>query len=81
MNHPDQAELLGPAKVSDIGTFDKVLELEREIKVRRQVYPRAVQNHKLSRDQANKRILIMEAILEDYKKIMAAEAGEMPKQS
>ncbi len=77
--NPDQTELLDPPAADDIQTFQKVLELERELKMRRQVYPRLIAKHRISKDEADRRILIHESILEDYKRLMAREAaGQMP---
>ena len=78
-NNPDQSELLEGPTTADIATFDKVLEIEREIMIRRKVYPRWIKTAKLGRAQADKRLLIMEAILVDYKMLLAIEtAGDRP---
>ncbi|MGI9251149.1 MAG: hypothetical protein ACR2PR_08125 [Pseudohongiellaceae bacterium] len=78
-NNPDQDELLPMPAADDIPTLEKVLEIEREIKTRRHFYPIWIHKHKISKANADRRILIMEAILADYNQRMADEAGPMPK--
>ena len=72
-NNPDQSELLEGPRTSDIGTFDKILEIERELKIRRTMYPRWIDAGKINTAQADKRILIFEAMLEDYNARLADE--------
>ena len=45
---------------------DKRACLERELRMRRRVYPRWVQAGKLSQAEADREITVMEAILADY---------------
>lgn len=45
---------------------EKIAHLEREIRMRRNVYPRWVAAKKMRQDQADRGILVMEAILSDY---------------
>lgn len=59
-------DLFGAPRRSDISVQAKIVELERELKKRRHVYPRLIAQHKLDRRTAETRILILEAILEDY---------------
>lgn len=40
--------------------------IEREIKMRRRVYPRWVENGRMTVEQADHEIAVMEAILRDY---------------
>jgi hypothetical protein len=40
--------------------------IERELKMRRRVYPRWVENEKMTQAQADREIATMEAILADY---------------
>lgn len=49
-----------------VSVVDKVEALRREINYRRYVYPRRIQQGKMSRHAAQEQILIMEAILQDY---------------
>ena len=55
------------ATPADVMQADKVAELERELQVRRRVYPRWIQTGKLSRELAHRRIITLEAILNDYR--------------
>ena len=45
---------------------DKRACIERELRMRRRVYPRFVQNGKLTQAEADREIAVMEAILADY---------------
>lgn len=47
-------------------TADKRASIEREIKMRRRVYPRWVADRKMSQTQADREIAVMEAIAADY---------------
>jgi hypothetical protein len=54
---------------------DKIGELKREIAMRRRVYRDQVFTHRLSRETADRRIAIFEAILADYEaQVKAGEA-------
>jgi hypothetical protein len=46
---------------------DKVACLEREVHLREQVYPRWVEQKKMSYERANREIDVMREILSDYK--------------
>lgn len=46
---------------------DKLAELEREIVMRRQVYPHLIQTGRLELAEANRRAEVMEAIASDYR--------------
>ncbi len=52
--------------MADITHDDKRACIERELKMRRKVYPRWVENQKMTQAQADREIAIMEAILADY---------------
>lgn len=45
---------------------DKRACIERELRMRRRVYPRWVEAGRLTRQQADREIAVMEAILGDY---------------
>ena len=60
-------DLFGGVKLADFTLQHKIDELEREIKVRRRVYPRWVEAKKLNAGTADVRIKIMMAILKDYR--------------
>lgn len=65
MNGPP--DLFGPLKVSEVSLAQKIEELEREIKVRRRVYPRWVQSGRIDTATAHGRITVLQAILRDYR--------------
>lgn len=44
----------------------KIVELERELKMRRGVYPRLIRQQKMTQRQAEARIDTLKAILQDY---------------
>ena len=60
-------DLFPAGTYKDIRLQDKLGELVREIKLRKHVYPRLVGIGKLNCVTADKRILIMQAVLEDYR--------------
>ena len=64
MNSPD---LFPAGTYKDIRPKDKLDELVRELTVRRRVYPRWIEMKKLNVVTADRRILVMQAILEDYR--------------
>ena len=60
--------------MTDIITdIDKFNAAERELKMRRRVYPRWVEEGKLSEGRATHEIACMEAIAEDYRARAAKE--------
>jgi hypothetical protein len=46
---------------------DKRAAAEREVKWRKRVYPRRVADRRMTQEQADREIAIMEAIAEDYR--------------
>lgn len=52
---------------------EKLAECEREIGMRRRVYPRFVAQKKLSQEQATERLAIMETIAADYREAAKGE--------
>lgn len=62
-----QGSMFPDATPADVMQADKIAELERELQVRRRVYPRWIQTGKLSRELAHRRIITLEAILADYR--------------
>lgn len=52
--------------MSEVTHDEKRACLEREIRMRRRVYPRWVQSGKMTQAQSDREIAIMEAILADY---------------
>ena len=80
--NPDQGQLLEEQHDRNrIPTLEIVLELEREIKVRKSIYPRWIATGKIDKVQAGRRIEILEQILADYTDRMTREAGPNPMQS
>lgn len=45
---------------------EKFKEIERELLMRRRVYPRFVEQKKMSQTQADRQIALMDAIADDY---------------
>ena len=58
------------------GIDEIIKELEREIKMRKEVFGRWVLQGRMSENTKNKRIQIMEQILEDYKQKQIHESGQ-----
>lgn len=52
---------------------NKLSAISREIALRRRVYPRQIENGRLTQEKADREIAIFEAIVDDYTKIVAAE--------
>lgn len=48
-------------------THDKLLCVERELRMRRRVYPRAVTDRRMTAEEAEREIDVMEAIAQDYR--------------
>ncbi len=46
---------------------DKLLCVERELAMRRRVYPRAVTDRRMTAEQADREIDVMESIAQDYR--------------
>ena len=61
-----------------ISLTEKVNCLERELLMRRRVYPRLIQQSKLTQSEADFEISIMQAILNDYKQQAKTDLGELP---
>jgi hypothetical protein len=52
--------------MTDYTDEEKYLCAVRELKMRRKVYPRWVQIHRMTQEQADREIELMEAIMKDY---------------
>lgn len=78
--NPGQSDLLeaNEAEPRAVETLEIVLELEREIKVRKGVYPHWIAKGKISKANADRRIQILEVMLEDYNARLRREAGPRP---
>lgn len=47
--------------------------VERELKLRRQVYPNRVETHRMTQEKADYEIMMMEAIIADYRALAEKE--------
>jgi hypothetical protein len=56
---------------------DKWKEAEREVRYRQRVYGRLVADKGMRQEVADKRIAIMQAIAEDYRKLAERDAPEI----
>ncbi len=63
------SDLFPEATIDDVQLDDKIAELERELGMRRTLYPKWVASGKLAQHQAHRQIITLEAILEDYRKL------------
>lgn len=66
------------ALVSTFTLADQIAELKRELALRRRVYPRWVENGKLSYEMSTHRIGAMQAAVETLEKLQAKESLELP---
>ena len=57
----------------NITTADIVKEIQREINMRKRVFPTWVLQGRIKQEVADKRIRIMEMVLEDYQNKLASE--------
>jgi len=55
---------------------DKLRSLEREIKMRRRVYPRWVEAGRMTQQHADHEIACMETIAEDYRRLVRPQLFE-----
>lgn len=59
-----------------VTTKEKLDCVRRELKLRRSLYPRWIENEKISQDVADREIAIMAAIEADYQREADAEAAQ-----
>lgn len=59
--------------MNEITTTDIIKEIQRELNMRKKVFPTWVLQGRLKENIADKRIKIMELILEDYKQKLISE--------
>lgn len=59
--------------MTEITTQEKYKEVERELKMRKNVFPRWVLQGRIKQEVADKRIQIMEEILKDYEQKLKGE--------
>lgn len=60
-------DLFPPPSTADVTVERKIDALEREIRLREKVYPRWVASGRLEEQEAARRLLVLQAILEDYR--------------
>ena len=56
-----------------ISARDKWKEAQRELELRKRVYPRFIDNGKLTLKEARRQIAVMEAIAEDFRQLAEHE--------
>ncbi|MBR0541132.1 MAG: hypothetical protein IJK26_02885 [Clostridia bacterium] len=62
--------------MKEITTTDIIKEIQRELNMRKKVFPTWVLQGRLKQDIAEKRIKIFEEILEDYKQKLISETKQ-----
>jgi hypothetical protein len=67
------ARLLPIQKMTEFTAEQKLRALERELRLRQQVYPHRVATHRMTQQQADYQIGIMQAILDDYQEAAKKE--------
>jgi hypothetical protein len=60
----------GQLFAKEISVDEKIHELERELAMRRRVYKRMIRQHRCSREWAEEKIAIIEAMLVDYRALI-----------
>lgn len=60
-----------------VATKEKIKEIERELKMRKKVFPRWVLQGRIKQEAADKRIKIMEEIVKDYQEKAKEEDKQM----
>lgn len=66
---PAQDELFGSIEADPekrIKFPEKIKELERELLMRRRVYPGLIQNGKLTKEKAERQLQVLQSIIDDY---------------
>lgn len=64
----EQRTMFPNATPADVRLEDKIIEIERELDIRRRVYPKWLRTGKINREHAHRRIITLEAILADYRR-------------
>lgn len=59
--------------MNEITTTEIIKEIQRELNMRKRVYPNWILQERIKENIANRRIKIMEKILEDYKEKLISE--------
>jgi hypothetical protein len=66
---------LFPETRAVVRNLDKLKCAQRELALRERVYPRRVASGMLTQEKADREIAVMEAIVADYVRLVAAEGG------
>lgn len=69
----NQSEMFEPPSTADITMLEKLNEVERELGFRHGVYTRLVGEGKMTQATADKRILVMEAVRDDIRRLLEQE--------
>ena len=62
--------------MSEITTTEIIKEIQRELNTRKRVYPNWILQERIKENIANKRIKILEQVLEDYKQKLISETKQ-----
>ena len=62
--------------MSEITTTEIIKEIQRELNTRKRVYPNWILQERIKENIANKRIKILEQVLEDYKQKQISETKQ-----
>lgn len=68
-----QGEMFEPPKTADVSALEKIEEVRRELGYREKVYGRLVAERKMTRATADRRILVMQAVLADLYHLLERE--------
>lgn len=63
--------------MSQFTTYEKLAELRRELRLRRQVYPEFINNGRLHKIDADRQIGILSEIVGDYEQLAALDEPEL----
>lgn len=69
MTTPD---LFGGARTADVTLAQQIETVERELRMREQVYPRRIEAGRMTREQADRELLCMRAVLDTLRRLAAA---------
>lgn len=65
------ADLFGGPTVADVTLEQQIECIERELRMREQVYPRRIEAGRMTRDQADRELLCMRAVLDTLRRLLA----------
>jgi len=64
----NDGDMFPAPKTSEVSIEDKISEIERELRMRWHVYPRMVEQGKMNQQDADRKTLVLSAILEDLQR-------------